>query len=467
MACSSLCALGESQTVTIAPTPVQTMHDAVTAGINSWFKFSGEAGMTYRIEADNNAKMYIYDAGLMSGGTYQPDNAMLSGTEEAQILSGDNNIQTIEWTCAASGEYAILISQSRWDCRTIIINGNDVCKPPKVSVTKMTAEEAGIQTLHLVPNAEPVVIGTACKIDGDATVGDFAALPVCHYRTIDQRTPSNDMGWLNGKGGMSFVMSLDGHAGKTYTFSAESLEQEVLATIIHQDFWEVDHFSSGGGQTAERLRFGYGGTNGMHTSFTLYPPAAVGGARGWENHDLNLGQWGAGNGHDGGATIYKTFPGTVQGDAKSFTWACPASGSWLIVVEANCDAFGSGSHKQCSSGFKLTAVSEDLSGEDLSCEADGAGDPVCSGPEIVLELDAESDVLVDGSEARAQMAQMFRMEQPPALTFVHEITPHADQGSSEFAAQSATMFVDVKIEVRAPSSDARCDKPVRAQPVAL
>jgi hypothetical protein len=65
------------------------------------------------------------------------------------------------------------------------------------------------------------------------------------------------------------------------------------------------------------------------------------------------------------------------------------------------------------------------------------------------------------------MAQMFRMEQPPALTFVHEITPHADQGSSEFAAQSATMFVDVKIEVRAPSSDARCDQPVRAQPVAL
>ena len=176
VACNSLCALTLSQYVTIIPSVGSAeWHSGHKVGIQNWFKFPAQSGKTYVIESDNDAKMYLYDSSLMSSAQYHPETAMLSATEDYHGNIGNGGretLQRIEWTCAAGGEYAVLISQSEFDC-----TGN--CDAVSLSITETSEAAAGMQTLHLDGFGETIRIGTACKIDGSIIAGSSTSiLPV-------------------------------------------------------------------------------------------------------------------------------------------------------------------------------------------------------------------------------------------------------------------------------------------------
>jgi hypothetical protein len=439
VACNSLCAINDATKIT--PTSVQTFVNGRMHGINAWFLFEGTAGVQYQIETHNEGKMYLYDASLMSAGSYAPKKAMIGGTEHSRLFS-NVPYQQLTWTCPTSGSYAVLIAQSRFDC-------NNKCGRTDLSITG----GSDVNALKLVPNAAPLDIATACTIDDR-----LATLPICHYRQI---TGNKDNGWLNGLGSMQYVMHLDGHAGHTYQFDFRAWSRSRINDVARNKWFTIKVPDKGGhGYNTEKMS--YGGSNGVHARVTLYPPSAVGGTRGWENHVVRLGDWQ----RNGGKSLnddssYESYPGTSQGDCQAFNWTCAASGTWMVVVEANCDAMN---NKHCASGFSLTTRSTDESGSKLSCSKKN-GESICTGPvkQVSLETDAQMaqlfhtskpvDALVPihripplafaaNQEGSAQLAQMFHIANPPALTVVKKVAPSAKAGHT-----------DVTIEIRAANAD--------------
>ena len=59
---------------------------------------------------------------------------------------------------------------------------------------------------------------------------------MCHYRKI---TGDKDNGWMNGLGGMQFVMNLEGHAGHTYNFDFHSLSGYEIAEFTKNPWFKV------------------------------------------------------------------------------------------------------------------------------------------------------------------------------------------------------------------------------------
>ena len=216
------------------------------------------------------------------------------------------------------------------------------------------------------------------------------------------------------------------------------------------------------------------GSNGLYTRVTLYPPAAVGGARGWENHVVHLGNWKAsGSKPSSDNSGYTSYPGQNEGDCQSFNWTCAASGTWRIVFEANCDVI---KDKECSSGFSLKTTSKDESGSHLHCSQQKDGTSVCTGPRKSVSLETSAQMarmfgalrqqqqqqqqqsgnhvqpvhlinndphLATSTEAQAQFARMFgtHISHPPALTLVKNVGPSSKDGHT-----------DVTIEIRAANA---------------
>lgn len=446
--CNSMCAVPEAYIVHITPSAMQSFVPGYLHGVLSWFTFDGEAGVTYVIESHNEGTLHLYDASLMSTANYQPKHAMLAGMENSYLVAGSTPYQKTEWTCATTGTYAVLVSQSLWDC-------NNGCGTVDLSVTRTTTEEANVQIMPIVPNSE-MMLGAACVYD---------MLVTCHYRQLQG---SQDLGWANGDGGRQFVLSLDGHAGQTFHFRIESMTDVAIDEMIHQTWWETDARTKGTqlrpGEAKPQMRLG-GPTDSIQASFTLYPPAAVGGARGtqWENHKLVVGGEGAAS--------------------DTFAWICPSAGTWLIVVEATCPLnLQHHSRQECSSGFKLTTTSADESMNSLTC-AGPQGAEVCSGPTVALtlEVDAQSEAMLQRLQAdvpdlqevatntgtktvttegepqansmfhlqQATAAQMFEIAQPPALVFIRDFAPAPAPSGSGAVAQ----YVDATVEIRAANAD--------------
>ena len=443
--CNSLCAIPEIDAVRIRPSTIQEFVPGYLHGIMSWFRFTGQAGQTYVIESHNEGKMYLYDAEMMSGESYMPNGAMLGGTENSQVVASSTPYQRIEWTCVASGEYAVLIAQSLWDC-------NNGCGVVDLSVTHMAAEDAGTQILELVPNAGSISVGVGCTEEDDA-----ASLKVCHYREVRQE---QDMRWLNGGGGRQFVMTLDGRAGQTFHFVTDIMSDQQIQEMVSQAWWEVEAMTRGDnikvGEARPMRHLQYTGMNGITLRLTLYPPSAVGGARGWEDHTLTVGH----------------LDGHVAGTSDSFSWTCPSAGTWFVVVEALCE-MSMRNVKECSSGFRLAMTSADESTDTLTCTAPKGTEPeVCSGPtvEVTVEAppapvppplatkDSESPSAMDNNaEEQAELGRLFQIEQPPSLVFVRQVAPATavatNAPSADQSTQRGEAFVDVTLEVRAANAD--------------
>jgi hypothetical protein len=448
-----MCAVPDADIVHIAPSPIQSFVPGYKHGVMSWFTFDGEAGTTYIIESHNEGTLHLYDASLMSTSDYRPADAMLAGMENSHLVASSTPYQQIQWVCSATGMYAVAVSQSLWDC-------NNGCGTVDLSVTRTTAEEADTQIIEVVPNTA-MMFGTACVFD---------MLVTCHYRQLQG---SQDLGWANGDGGRQFVLSLDGHAGQTFHFRVESMSDVAVAEMISRPWWETVADTKGNsyrpGDARPQMRLG-GPTDSISARFTLYPPAAVGGARraGWENHELTIG-------------------GPTTSD--SFTWTCPSAGTWLLVVEATCP-LDTDRHdaQQCSSGFTLTTTSADESTNSLTCTG-SHGAEVCSGPtvQLTLEVDAQSEAMLQAHQAdlldlhqvapittgateeeaqaasmlhlqQATTAQIFEIAQPPALVFVRDVAPSASPPvppplATATQAPGTVQYIDATVEIRAANSD--------------
>lgn len=219
--------------------------------------------------------------------------------------------------------------------------------------------------------------------------------------------------------GNAFFLRLRGVAGLTYDFGVELEKVGLVSTGTHFNVGVFHENAVGGTDSAEQINA---------SDFALGPWTAAGKTTYAQLHNCKgdadtLSRVPCG-GDESDVGDFRVHPGEGPFQANSsFEWPCPATGTYFVQVTANCDVPYYSDTSRCSKQADGEMKCRLKSDYQCTSEARLRVDVRDTSTTISVHgiLSVNSAVLTPGSEAEAQLAQMFTMSQHPAISYVTEI----------------------------------------------